>query len=175
MMYYKMNPFRDLAKKYWGIVAFRAVTGFTVFAFFVYAITLMPLALYMVLVETNPFWTSILCLIILKEQIKNFEFAAMMICFGGVACIALAKDSIGADFAAIIDPYADTRVLGIVIAIAVAWGFAGVFILNRKLQRVHWVLVMFFHSVIGFTMSFMYVMAESFYTGELRCTKFTMV
>ena len=27
----------------------------------------------------------------------------MMICFGGVACIALAKDSIGADFAAIIN------------------------------------------------------------------------
>ena len=135
MYYYGMNPFRDLAKKYFPIVCFRAVTGFTVFAFFIYAITLMPLALHMILVQTNPFWTSVFCLLILKEQIKNFEYAAMMICFGGVACISLAKDTVSLDFAAI-DPYADTRVLGIVIALAVAWGFAGLFILNRKLQKV---------------------------------------
>jgi drug/metabolite transporter (DMT)-like permease len=40
------------------------------------------------IVQTNPFWTSIVALIFFKEKIYWYEVVAMVVCFGGVIGIA---------------------------------------------------------------------------------------
>lgn len=45
----------------------------------------------MIIFNTSPFWASILGYIILKESMKMYEVAAIVVSFGGVVLIALSK------------------------------------------------------------------------------------
>jgi drug/metabolite transporter (DMT)-like permease len=47
----------------------------------------------MVLVQTNPVWTSILGLLINKEKVFCYEYIAMVLCFAGVVVLALSKQA----------------------------------------------------------------------------------
>ena len=45
----------------------------------------------LILFQTNPFWISILALIIVREKIRLIEILGIIVSFGGVIMIAFGK------------------------------------------------------------------------------------
>ena len=72
-------------------IVLRAVVGNTCFVLINYSLTLNSLSIQSILFQTNPFWTSIMAVLLLRENVKLYEYIAMGICFLGVVGIALSK------------------------------------------------------------------------------------
>ena len=68
LLFNKVNPFRDTFGKF-KVVVLRCVVGQALFMGFVYAITIIPLSLHIILWQTNPFWASLLGYFINKEPV----------------------------------------------------------------------------------------------------------
>ena len=66
----------------------RCLSGQTNILLLYVAAPMAPLALLMVLWQTNPFWISILAYLMLNEPIMKLEIISMLFCFGAVVVIA---------------------------------------------------------------------------------------
>ena len=67
----------------------RSVLGLLGFTMITFALPMVPLLVQSTVVNTAPFWTSILGCMVNNEIITRFEIVAMILSFGGVICIAL--------------------------------------------------------------------------------------
>ena len=57
---------------------------------------------------------------------------------------------------------------GILLALYVAWGFAGNNVWNRRLKDVHFSVILFLNAVIGFVLCVGYLAVEAFIKGGIR-------
>ena len=62
------------------------------YATFMYGVPLVPLVVLNVIINTAPFWASLIGWFFLNEVITTFEIIAMFLSFGGVILIALSKN-----------------------------------------------------------------------------------
>lgn len=91
MCYKKMNPFKDFPRSLVKDLIIRSMAGQTTFVLLNYSVTLLPMSTALILMQTNPFWISILACLLLKEQIRMIEILGIFACFGGVVMIAMSK------------------------------------------------------------------------------------
>ena len=109
----KPTVLRPQAK--WLIV--RIIFGLSGFCSFKIAIGFLPLSLLMIVYQTNPFWTSVLSYLVIREEMKRFEVGAMVLCFAGIVCIAASESfQFGGDI---------WSVVGMILAFVTAWLTAG--------------------------------------------------
>jgi drug/metabolite transporter (DMT)-like permease len=118
----------------------------------------------MVVFQTQPFWASILAVIFLAESIIWFEYAGMVISFGGVMFIAFYKQG-----GEIEDPdNTDKILLGVALSFAMAWAQSFIGLFNRMMVDVDWFVVMFWHSTIGLMSPLLVISIEAAIKGEFR-------
>lgn len=73
------------------IMLLRNMAGLVGFTALVYALKNLPMGLYMILVNTSPFISTVLSYCFLKEVMRRIELVAMVLSFIAVAIIALSK------------------------------------------------------------------------------------
>ena len=87
LMYFKrIKP--TVRKSQIGLLILRIIFGLSGFCIFKIAVGFLPLSLLMIVSQTNPFWTSVLSYLTIRERIRRFEVVAMVLCFAGVVFIA---------------------------------------------------------------------------------------
>ena len=116
--------------------------------------------LEVVIVQTSPFWTSILGLLINKEVVHKFEYIAMIFCFGSVVAITQSKPNSSTTYSE------STRLTGIIMAFTLSWVFSATCVFNRRLKDVHFVVVLFYHSIFGMTAASVIIISEKVITGD---------
>ena len=161
LKYWKLNPIKDFPSKQKLFLVLRAIFGQT--SFFLYQLTVLfiPLMLEMVILQTSPFWTSILALLINKERVERFEYVAMVIGFLGVVGITLSKPESSSS------TYSEsTRLTGIVLAFIMSWVYSTVCVINRRLKDVNFAIVLFYHSIFGICASTVIIIGEKLITGN---------
>ena len=67
------------------------MAGQITFAILNYSFTLLPMGTATILIQTNPFWISILACVLLREKIRLIDILGIFVCFGGVTMIAMSK------------------------------------------------------------------------------------
>ena len=69
----------------------RSIFGSLGFVGMAYNLTLLPMAVIMIIYQTNPFWNSLLSYLINGDKVQKIEIVAMVICFIGVVIIATSQ------------------------------------------------------------------------------------
>ena len=103
------------------------------------------------------------------EKVVMVEYVGMVLGFIGVVGIILSKNQ---DNFTTYDP--STRLTGLTISFIVAWVFSATCVFNRKLRDVNFAVVLFYHSIFGFTVSSLYIFIEWLVTDTgLRLISYT--
>mmetsp|Transcript_12050 Transcript_12050/g.15385 ORF Transcript_12050/g.15385 Transcript_12050/m.15385 type:complete len:195 (-) Transcript_12050:395-979(-) len=165
----------------------RCVLDLTAYIGIVFALPLVPLIVQSTIFNTAPFWASILGCFVLGELITRFELFAMVLSFGGILCICFSaqKNSSGAEIeaaegaspAALEAAEADSgnQLLGEAIVLVVSWCFAGVTILTRKMQKLHFTIVLFYQSCLAIPVTLFLIFGEAWANDHaVRLSSYTM-
>lgn len=126
--------------------------------------------LHIVIVQTSPFWTSIIAIFLNGESVIPIEYIGMVVCFAGVVIIAISKQG---GNQTTYDP--SLRNTGIVISFSLSWIYAFTCCFNRKLRETHFAVILFFHSGVGAILTIIFILAECLWTGnELRFMQYDL-
>jgi drug/metabolite transporter (DMT)-like permease len=113
----------------------------------------------------TPFWVSILGYFINGEKVRLVEMIAMAICLGFVIALTLMKGNKNAE--QIEDVTAsDGMVTGVIVCIIASWFNASESICSRRLNNVHFTLVMYYNAVVGTLLPFVVLVVYSLVTHE---------
>lgn len=128
--------------------------GFTTITF---GVALVPLVVQNTIFNTAPFWASLLSFCFLKEYITKFEICAMILSFGGVCMISVPNEATGEEIAdeesEEVGTSSSKQILGSGLIFCTAWCYATVSILTRKMQKIHFAVMLFYYSVVAFTLT----------------------
>lgn len=160
LWYWNLNPIRDFPKHQKLFLGLRATFGQTGFLLFQLIVLFIPLMLEMVILQTSPFWTSILGLLINRERVQKFEYLAMVICFGCVISMLFSKPSTQSTYSE------STRLTGIMLAFVLSWVFSATCVFNRRLKDVHFAVVLFYHCIFGISAATIVIIGEKLITGN---------
>ena len=81
----------DVPIKYRKLLGLRSIMGLSGFNFIVFSLTILPLFIATVLLNTQPFWVGILAYYFLEENVTKREISLMFGVFAGVVVISIAK------------------------------------------------------------------------------------
>lgn len=140
---------------------FIGTVGFTCLAL---GVALIPLLIQNTIFNTAPFWASILGWVFLKEKLTMMEVVAMVISFGGVLCISLSGHFQRKDDKAPVDlqeEFSASHLLGCGLVFVTSWCYAGVTALSRKLQKIHFSVMLFYYSLIALPVTLAILLGES--------------
>jgi len=100
-------------------------------------------------------------LLINKEKVERFEYAAMLIGFLGVIGITLSKPESSSK------TYSEsTRLTGILLAFILSWTYSAAMVFNRRLKDVNFAIVLFYHSIFGTCAATGIILGEKLFTGN---------
>ena len=135
--------------------------GFTSITF---GVALVPLVVQNTIFNTAPFWASLLGFCFLKEYITKFEICAMVFSFGGVCMISAPNREATAEVAdegsEEVANSSSKELLGSGLIFCTAWCYATVSILTRKMQKIHFAVMLFYYSVVAFTITTLVICVE---------------
>jgi len=136
----------NFPKEHHFAMGVRAVLGLIAFTNFVFALKFLPIGIHMVLFNTNPFFATLFGLFITREATSKGHVIAMCIVFFGVLLIAFAKPLDSPD-----NIYTDpgTKVIGSCASLTVAVCFALISVLTRKMQDIHFSVVLFYYALFA--------------------------
>ena len=125
--------------------------------------------MFMIIFQTNTFWTSILGLLVNREPIFFVEAVGMVLCFAVVVFLSLSAQK-GEGEETIMTSACELR--GILLAIGASLLFAIGSITTRRLKEVHSSAVTFYHSLAGASIMLIYLVIEGWMVG-CRMTTYT--
>lgn len=180
--YKKQNPFKGFPKHLVKDLIIRSLAGQITFALLNYSFTLLPISTGVIIIQTNPFWISILACFLLKERIRLIEIVGIMICFGGVIMIGLSKaqksddsqeDKLDVVGGKVVEDEEEDQsefdlYFGIAVAFSGAWTFAVCSVFNRKLKEIGYEALMVYHGLIGGSAASLFILIEGAFRGGFR-------
>ena len=89
--YRRQNPFVNFPKIRKVDVFIKALAGQLTFALENYSFTMLPMAVALIMIATNPFWVIIIALCMFKERLLAIEVIGIMVCLGGVALLVYSE------------------------------------------------------------------------------------
>ena len=89
------------------------------------------------------------------------EYIGMIVCFIGILGLVFFKPE--KPGLTSYDP--ESRTTGIIISFTLSWVFAFVVCFNRRLKNVHFLVILFYHSIFGMTCSIAFIISEKMITG----------
>ena len=143
------------------LMLIRNMAGLVGFTALVYALKFLPMGLYMILVNTSPFISTSLSYCFLQEKMRNIELMAMLLSFLAVIVIAISKPP---------QEYNNTnQVIGVVLGMTNAFCMSSVSVTTRKMQSVHYTIVLLSYAVFGVVaLSAILILEAVIFTKELR-------
>eukprot|EP00352_Strombidinopsis_acuminata_P002455 CAMPEP_0176395482 /NCGR_PEP_ID=MMETSP0126-20121128/43443_1 /TAXON_ID=141414 ORGANISM="Strombidinopsis acuminatum, Strain SPMC142" /NCGR_SAMPLE_ID=MMETSP0126 /ASSEMBLY_ACC=CAM_ASM_000229 /LENGTH=378 /DNA_ID=CAMNT_0017768385 /DNA_START=27 /DNA_END=1163 /DNA_ORIENTATION=+ len=163
------RPFTDFPRSLRGTMVLRSIFGTIGFIGMAYNLTLLPMAVIMIIYQTNPFWNSLLSYWVNGDPVQKVEIVAMIICFIGVVIIATSK--LGQDFSLTDTSLGDTTVAmqvgGGILAFGLAWQFAIVGTLNRKMKDLHFTVIMYNHTLLGMFIAVIWLTISALVSQEI--------
>jgi len=135
----------------WRLTQVRSLFGTLSFLLYTFNLSLIPITLIIIIFQTNPMWGSILGYIFNNEQVTLFEIAAMLMSFSAVLFVASARSGAHEEEGVVNESHYTTAGLwlGVFFCLCHAWFFAGVGVISRRLQKVHYTELMIQQSVQG--------------------------
>ena len=115
----------------------------------------------MVILQTSPFWTSILGILVNSEKVQAYEYCAMAICFCALVAISMSNPETS-------EALGEVRMTGFVISFVLSWVFSLTSVLNRRLKDVHYAVILFYHAGLGLIAIALYLSVEAFFSGHFR-------
>lgn len=146
----------------------RCIIGTIGFTSITFGVAMVPLLVQNTIFNTAPFWAALLGFFFLGEVITSFEIFAMIVSFGGVVLIALSNSATGssesADTAAVdtIDYSSGKQILGCCLIFLTSLCYAFVSIVTRKMQSMHFAVMLFYYSVVAVVASATILLVESY-------------
>lgn len=120
--------------------------------------------LEMVILQTSPFWVSLIGIWLNNEKVMRIEYIGMVVCFAAVLSITFYKQE---DIEVSASSYDDsTRLLGMGLAFLLSWVYSFTCCFNRRLKNVHFAIVLFYHSIFGFLISGVIIIFKALITGD---------
>lgn len=129
-------------RKIWFLMA-RCLTHNLQFVTFVVGIKYVPVVVAVLLVQTAPIWTAFLGFCVNGEKFSLTEMACILGSFVGAAMLTSAKPCEASGTAPAL------HALGILILILSAFCLSSTIVLTRRLQGVHFSVVLFWYSFTG--------------------------
>ena len=111
----------------------------------------VSLSLYSILVNTQPFMIAILVFIWLRERILKFEIVAMCLCFAGILMVIFFAEEKEPKNVEEVEEESNNKslTLGIFAAMTSIFFAAVSFVSTRRLQSIHFTIILFYYSLTG--------------------------
>jgi drug/metabolite transporter (DMT)-like permease len=106
----------------------RNVMGLIGFTALVYGLKYLPMGLFMIIVNTAPFWATLLGFLFLREGVKWHEAIGMAISFTAIVVLSQLKTESESEYTAFED-----RVLGVFFTFLNVIGMTTVVVCTRKM------------------------------------------
>ena len=113
------------------------------------ALNYLPISIYTVIFQTNPFLISLAAYVFLNSQICRGELIAMVICFAAVIAICLDKSSDDGNNSTLSPEDSSTKFVGVLFSFLAALCFTFINITVSKLANIHWTVQIFQVSFCG--------------------------
>ena len=181
LRYKKINPLTGIPSSYARDVVIRSVAGQVTFGLMNVSFALIPIGTAFIMLQTSPFWTSILACLIVGEKIRVIEILGIVASFIGVVMIGLNKqqgeDADSEDLPMNSgetgevdeeDGRTSTEWLGLGLAMLAAWTYSVNSVFNRKLKDLEVSVIMIYYGFGGIVAAITYITAERLIVGEFR-------
>ena len=114
----------------------RCVIGTVGFASFAIAMKFIPLSVFFIIFNSNPFTTAILGYFWIRERITPFEIVAMVCAFLGIMMMSMASEKSGNE-----KDQNHSYEIGIAIAFVACFGQSFICVASRKLWSIHFSVI----------------------------------
>ena len=91
LVYSGKHAIKDVPANLRGVLLLRIAIGMFGFAIFMQGLKIVPIFISSIIMNTRPFWVSILGYFVLHEKVTKFEIICISGCFIGVILIAMVK------------------------------------------------------------------------------------
>ena len=89
---YDQHYFASIPSSLYGTLGMRCLIGTVGFASFAIAMKFIPLSVFFIIFNSNPFTTALLGYFWIRERISAFEVAAMVCAFMGIVMMSMAAE-----------------------------------------------------------------------------------
>ena len=113
------------------------------------ALNYLPISIYTVIFQTNPFLISLAAYFFLSSQICRTELIAMVICFAAVLAICMDKSSDDVSDSTLSPQDSSAKLVGVLFSFLAALCFTFINITVSKLANIHWTVQIFQVSFCG--------------------------
>ena len=153
----------------------RTLLAVAAFGCQVYSLARVPIAINMILFNTAPFWSALLARFFTNERLDNVQIILMVLSFSGVLVVAFSKPVNQTAVTIDNDGNMMSRyVTGTILAFLVSWCYAGVGVVTRLNQKIHWSLSLFHYSWFNIAVVTVYLLIEwPIRGGQLRLTTYS--
>ena len=173
----KQNPFANVPKTGRIDVIMRSLAGQLTFALENYSFTMLPMAVALIMIATNPFWVIIIALCMFRDKILPIEIVGIMVCLGGVAILVYSEhytaleeyeEEVEKGEATEEEYKPELHIYeGMFVAFIAAWTFALYNTYNfRKLKDRDSVQLIFIEACLGFVIFSLIIVIEFIFFGE---------
>jgi len=169
---YKTHPFGNFPSEHKGSVFLMAFPPMAGLVLVTVALAYLPVSITMVILQTSPFWASLLAFLLLGSPITRAEIAAMLTCFGAVISIALQSQP-SAEVSEVSEPSLEESgtsygvLIGTVSAVLTAFITALRGVMSTKMATVHFSQQVFYFAFPGFMSLVIYYFGNLIFTGTL--------
>jgi drug/metabolite transporter (DMT)-like permease len=123
----------SVPRSLWLTMLMRNLAGLVGFTSLVYALKYLPMGLFMVLVNTSPFFAALLGFIFLKESLMTHEIIAMSVSFTAIAILATLKQDNRESTSEFDLNNPHVRLLGIITAMLHVVGTSTITVCTRRM------------------------------------------
>ena len=156
-------------KQDWCKVLAFALTGTFGMVFLLFGVTMVPLLVQSTLLNTAPFWASLLGCVFLKETLARIEIIALFLSFVGVLLVTLStkldetevqmageeeQEGLSSKFAFLI---------GCLFVIIASWVEAIITLIARRMQNVSFSVMLFWYGCVAVPINLAIVVGESWF------------
>ena len=138
---------------------------------------MLPMAVALVMIATNPFWVIIIALCMFKEKIRPFEIIGIIVCLGGVAMLVYSEHFTALEEYEELEDKGEVTEAeyehemhiydGMIVALIAAWTFALYNTYNfRKLKDRDHIQLIFIEACFGFVVFSLIIIVEFIFFGE---------
>lgn len=131
-------------------VTLRGAIGTVSYGSMVYAVSILPMVVSLILINTVPFWTAIFGFYVNKENMSLSELVCMAGCFTGVVVLVVAGNGAKNTDAKQVGFKEDANfMLGVFCALLCSMTMAVVVVTTRKLRKIHYSIMLFNYGLIA--------------------------
>jgi drug/metabolite transporter (DMT)-like permease len=143
------------------LLFFRCSVGTANFLVTAYALKVLPLSIYTIIISTNPFMTALLQYFWTSQKITISDGVSMVGSFAGIVLMGLSAPTSTAS-----DSVSSTYLLGIMLSVLGAVFLAFIFVSTNQMKSIHYLVISFYLGTVGGVACTIGMMVQYFSDGR---------